>query len=333
MPESLGVKKVLVTGASGKIGRSLIPALLGAGYSVRATQNRTPVECEGVEVVTGSVSDWEFVRSAVAGGGGVDAVCHLATTKEDRNFIEVSVRGTFNLLDAAKEAGGVKQFILAGGDAALGIFFYENPEPLTEESPLRAYPGYYAFSKVLEEVMTGQYAIQYGLGVTVMRCSWIMEGDDLLSHMTLAPPDFGGPAWKELVITPEQRAFFDEGRDGAGVLRHPDGSAYVRHVVAIEDVVGSMMAALDSPAAVGETFNVAAPEAFRYDALAGYISSRLDVPAVDFECDAGRDFRIDVSKIGRVLGREPQWTAERMIDAGIEFRRSGSERAAAGYSG
>jgi len=284
--------------------------------------------------VTGSVGDWEFVRAAV---DGVDAICHLATTKEDRDFIDVSVRGTFNLLDAARECESFKQFILAGGDAALGIFFYDNPEPLTEESPLRAYPGYYAFSKVLEEVMTGQYAIQYGLGVTVMRYSWIMEGDDLLSHMTLAPPDFGGPAWKDLASTPQQQAFFDgdgdNGRDGVGVLRHPDGTAYLRHVVAIEDVVGSMVAALDSPAALGEKFNVAAPEAFRYDELADYISKKFGVPAVDFECDAGRDFSIDVSKVARVLGYTPAWTAERMIDAGIAFRNSGGERAAAKYSG
>ena len=81
MAYGLGVKRVLVTGASGKIGRNLMPELLAAGYSVRAMQNRTPVECEGVEVVTGSVGDRGFVESAV---DGIDAVCHLATTKEPR---------------------------------------------------------------------------------------------------------------------------------------------------------------------------------------------------------------------------------------------------------
>ena len=330
MANELGIEKVLVTGASGKVGRNLIPALIGGGFSVRAVQNRTPVEAGGVEVVTGSVSDWDFVRSAVE---GVDAICHLATTKEDRDgFIDVSVRGTFNLLDAAKESG-TKQFILAGGDAALGIFYYENPQPLASEAPLRAYPGYYAFSKVLEEVMTNQYAIQYGLGVTVMRYSWIMEADDLLCHMTLAPPDFGGPSWKGLAKSPEQRRYFEEGLDGAGVLRHPGGAAYVRHVVAIGDVVGSMMAALGSPAALGETFNVAAPRSFRYDELAAYVSDKLGVPVVDFECGEGFDFSIDVSKVGRVLGYEPGWTAERMIDAGLEFRAKGGERAGTGYVG
>ena len=43
-------------------------------------------------------------------------------------------------------------------------------------SPLRAYPGYYALSKVLEETLCNQYRLQYGLPVTILRASWIWEG-------------------------------------------------------------------------------------------------------------------------------------------------------------
>ncbi len=330
MAQSLGVKKILVTGASGKVGRALMPELLAAGYKVRAMENRTPVETEGVEVVKGSIGDYDFVRSAV---DGVDAICHLATSKEDKGFMDVSVRGSFNLLDAAKELGTVKQFVLAGGDAALGIFYYDNPEPLTEESPLRAYPGYYAFSKVMEEVMCRQYEIQYGLAVTILRYSWIMADDDILAYMTFPPPDFGGPGWKDLAASPEQKRYFEDGLDGVGCLRHPGGAPYVRHLVAIGDVIGSMIAALDSPAAAGETFNVATPEAFRYDELSSYISSRLDIPAVDFESDMGRDFRIAVSKVADVLLYTPQWTTERIVDDAIAFRESGGNRPQSVYGG
>ena len=264
--------------------------------------------------------------------GKVAAETTLLDFLRDRNFIDVSVRGTFNLLDAAKESGA-KQFILAGGDAALGIFFYENPEPLGSDAPLRAYPGYYAFSKVLEEVMVRQYGIQYGLPYTIMRYSWIQDADDLLCYMTFRPPEFGGPGWKGLATTDEQRAFFDEGRDGVGCLRHPGGAPYVRHVVAIGDVTGSMTAALDNPAALGEAFNVATPEPFRYDELAAYIARKLDIPAVDFEWDGAHDFSIDVSKTRDVLGYAPQWTTERIVDDAIAFRALGGARPEVRYGG
>jgi nucleoside-diphosphate-sugar epimerase len=326
---SLGIKKVLVTGASGKIGRRLLPALLDAGYAVRAVRNRTAVEAPRAEVVTGSVSDAAFVAEAVR---GVDAVVHLATTKEDLSFLDVSIRGTFNLLEAAK-AAAVKQFILAGGDAALGIYFYPNPEPLTERSPLRAYPGWYALSKVMEEVMLGQYGVQYGLPWTVLRFSWIMDDDDLLRHMTLKGPGFGVPVWKELARSAEQRRFFEEGRDAVACLRHPGGASYVRHVVGTGDVTGSMLAALGNPKALGEVFNVAAPEPFSYEDLSRHIARRLKLPALDFEQDGFHDFSISVSKIREVLGYSPEWDAARIADAAIEFRRSGGKRREAGYRG
>ena len=107
----------------------------------------------------------------------------------------------------------------------------------------------------------------------------------------------------------------------------------MRHVVGIGDVVGSMTAALDSPKALGEAFNVATPEPFRYDELAAYISAKLGVPAVDFEWDGAHDFSIDVSKVGEVLGYRPQWTSERIVDDAVAFRESGGGRADARYTG
>lgn len=327
----MGIRTVLVTGASGKLGRSLVPALVGAGYEVRATQFKTPVRVPGVRAVTGSIADPRFVRRALS---GVDAVCHLATCKEDpERFFDVSIRGTFTLLEEARKLGHLRQFILASGDAALGIFYYPQPKPLDEMAPLAAYPGCYAFSKVMEEVMVGQYHIQYGLPSTILRISWIHGGDDLLAHMTLRPPNFGGPAWRELARTGRQRAMLRGRRDGVGCLLHPGGTPFVRHIVGIADVVQSFLLALGNPAAVGETFNIAGPEAFAYDRLAGHISGKLGLPVVKFVCREGHDFRIDIGKARSVLGYRPRWDVFRIADAGIAWRNAGGRREPTRYRG
>ncbi|HUU42394.1 MAG TPA: NAD(P)-dependent oxidoreductase, partial [Planctomycetota bacterium] len=262
---NMEIKRILVTGASGKIGRNLLPALVGAGYKVRATEFRRPVKCDGVEVVAGSVSDETFVNTAV---DGMDAIVHLATRKEDKEaLVDVSVRGTLNLLEACRDNPRLRQFIISSGDAAQGIFFYPNPVPINENMPLRAYRGYYALSKVLEDTLVEQYGIQYGVPWTILRFSWIHDDDDLLCYMTFAKPDFGGPSWKSLAKTPEQMKHFEEGRDGVGCLVHPGGKPYVRHIVSVHDVVHSILVALGNPQAMCQAFNVAAPSAFSYDVL------------------------------------------------------------------
>lgn len=314
----MNIKNILVTGSTGKVGRRLVPALLAAGYRVRAMQHARAVEFPGAEVVAGDIANEAFVRSAMQ---DMQAVCHLASSKEDCGFLEVSTRGTFNLLEAARQSKSLRQFILAGGDCSLGIFYYANPKPLDESAELRAYPGYYAFSKVLEEVMCRQYAIQYGLPVTILRCSWIHADDDLLSHMTLREPDFGSP-WKSLARTPGQKEFFEKRLDGVGCLVHPGGKAFLRHIVSIHDVVDAFGRALQSDRAIGQTFNIACPEAFTYDVLAGYIGRKLDLPAVQFELDGCHDFSIDVTKARAVLGCPLSHDVFAMADEAIAFRHA-----------
>jgi nucleoside-diphosphate-sugar epimerase len=325
------IKNILVTGASGKIGRNLIPALLKAGYSVRAVQFQTPLSIDGIDVTIGTISDPDFIDKSLE---DMDAIIHLATSKEDpENFMNVSIKGTFQLLDKCKEKKQIKQFILAGGDAALGIFFYPQPIPLNENAPLRAYPGYYAFSKVMEETMCNQYFIQYRVPITILRASWIHDEDDILSYMTLRKPNFGGPMWDEIASTPEQKSYFLKEKDGVGCLRHPDGAAFKRHIVSIKDVIQAFLIAIGNPHAIGETFNIAAPSAFCYEVLAGYMSEKLDLPVVDFKLDGFYDFSIDINKARSVLAYNPEYDTFKIVDAAIEFRNLGMRRSEIKYFG
>ena len=56
MMKTLGIKNILITGGSGKIGTATIPQLLKAGFKLRAVQlPDEPVEVEGLHVLLGRV--------------------------------------------------------------------------------------------------------------------------------------------------------------------------------------------------------------------------------------------------------------------------------------
>src|SRR5690349_22484194 len=197
---------VLVTGATGKVGQALIARLSRAPVTPRMKiralcHNRVLPETGIVSVMKGSIAEREVCRQAMA---GVTHVVHLATCKETPDDVmDVTVKGLFWLLEEFRESPTAKRFVLIGGDAAIGHFFYRHPAPVTEDTPHMAYPGCYALSKVLEEVMLEQYGIQYGLDWCCLRAPWIMEKDDFRYTLSFGDDVFGGPDWKTMV-TPEE---------------------------------------------------------------------------------------------------------------------------------
>ena len=216
-------KRILVTGAAGKVGQAFIARLLDsaderfAGFAIRALcHNRKLEPGPRLEVVTGSIEHRETADRAVA---GVTHVLHLATSKETPDSImDIAVKGMFWLLEACRASPTFTQFILVGGDAAVGHFFYPHPSPVTEAQKHTAYPGCYALSKVLEEVMLEQYGIQYDLNGCCLRAPWIMEKDDFKYMLSFGEDVFGGPRWRDLVGA----------RTGRRICREPDGPDHAR---------------------------------------------------------------------------------------------------------
>jgi nucleoside-diphosphate-sugar epimerase len=118
---------VLVTGASGMLGREVALELLRAGHRVRVLQ-RGPAGLDGVEEVRGSITDAAAVGRAMQ---GVGAVVHLAAkvslAGDPAEFEQVNVGGTEVVLDAA-ETAGVSRFVhisspsvAHGGSALVGV--------------------------------------------------------------------------------------------------------------------------------------------------------------------------------------------------------------------
>ena len=68
--------RVLVTGASGRLGRAVVPQLQAKGYDVRAMSRRSRSSTTGVEWVVADLATGAGVPDAVA---GVDVILHLAS--------------------------------------------------------------------------------------------------------------------------------------------------------------------------------------------------------------------------------------------------------------
>lgn len=327
----LDIKRVMVTGASGKLGGSICEALVAEGYHVFAADRRLPVGVDGVEEVLLDVADTAAVEELVSRS---DAVIHLASCKEDREaVIKVSAQGTFNLLDAAMRTKTPKRVILASGDAVNGIYYNDQPVPITEAIPMVAYPGYYAFSKVIEETMFQQYFYQAGVPAVVLRMSWIQAEDDILTHLTVAGESFGVPVWSEL-MNDQQRARFAGGGDAAVALRHPDGTPMRRHIVAVEDCVQAFLLALRKEGIEGHTFMIAMNDPFDYVDAAGYAAKRLGIETLDLVDPVGKDFCVDTTKARYLLGYRPKYDIYGLIDHAVEFRQLGRpRRARSGFKG
>jgi nucleoside-diphosphate-sugar epimerase len=136
---------ILVTGATGFIGRQLVPTLLQKGYTVsclaRSTSRRPDNFTDSVHWVLGDLLD---KQSLVEACGGVDAVVHLGgaiKASDAKMFFSINVDGTRNILEALVQAGNPHaRFIYFSSQAALGPA--PTPKPLTEESkshPVSAY--------------------------------------------------------------------------------------------------------------------------------------------------------------------------------------------------
>jgi nucleoside-diphosphate-sugar epimerase len=114
--------KVLVTGGTGFLGRSLVSELAGRHLLrllVRPGSSRERFP-RGVEIVAGDVTDPASVAQAV---GGCDAVVHAAALVKilapAAEFDRVNVGGLDNVLEAAEEAG-VRRVVYVSSFIALG---------------------------------------------------------------------------------------------------------------------------------------------------------------------------------------------------------------------
>jgi UDP-glucose 4-epimerase len=327
------MKRILVTGATGKVGSNFIDRVLESDdfqdIIIRALcHNRQLKPSDRLEVVSGSISDREVVRKAVT---GVTHVLHCATCKEiPEEVMDVTVKGLFWLLEECRSSSTFKQMILIGGDCSVGHFFYPHPVPVTEQQKLTAYPGCYALSKVLEEVMLEQYYIQYDLNGCCLRAPWIMEKDDFKYSLSFGEDVFGGPRWRDLVGAERADGYVKKG--SVPLMLDPDGNPIKRNFVHVTDLVEAILIALDHPKARRQTFNISMDEPVDYKEMADYLRQTRNIPVVEIKTPYQSTW-LDNTKAKFLLNWGPQFDLPRLIEEAWDYQRRDDDPRKVWYPG
>lgn len=326
-------KRILVTGATGKVGQALISRLLSdnafRSFTVRALcHNRTLEARDRLEVISGSIEDRGLVEKAL---DGVTHVVHLATCKETpASIMDVAVKGLFWMLETCRTSSTFRQFILIGGDASVGHFVYPHPRPVTEQQRLTAYAGCYALSKVLEEVMLEQYYVQYNLNGCCLRAPWIMEKDDFKAHLSFGEDVFGAPRWRDLVGVEKADGYVRS--SAVPVMLDPEGQPVKRNFVHLDDLVSAILTAIDHPRARQQTFNTCMDEPVDYSAVADYLRDSRGFPSVEISTPFYSTW-LDNTKAKFLLGWRPEYDLKRLIEASWDYGRAEDDPRVIWYPG
>ena len=326
-------KIILVTGATGKVGQVFIKRLLADpkfdSFIVRALCHNRELEThERIQNIHGSVEHRDVVEKAL---DGVTHVLHLATVKETpEQIMDVAVKGMFWLLETCRASSTFQQFILVGGDAAIGHFVYPRSEPVTEAQNHSAYPGCYALSKVLEEVMLEQYYIQYNLNGCCLRAPWIMEKDDFKYQLSFGDNVFGGPRWRDLVGAQQADEYMRT--QTIPIMLDPDGLPVKRNFVHVEDLVSAVLISIDNPKARQQLFNICMDEPIDYDEMGKYLNESRGLPTVEIETEYHSTW-LDNTKAKFLLGWRPEYDLKKMVDSAFDYVRAETDPRKVWYPG
>lgn len=152
---------ILITGATGRLGKSLVPALLENGYELRIlAKEGENIAWNNVEVVRGEISDFQALDKACK---SIDTVIHLAGIIDYHNkqlTNKINYEGTRNVVNAALK-NNVQRFIFISSVSVYGKSKYL---PMDENHPKNP-QSCYGESKLLAE----NYVLASGLNCVVIR--------------------------------------------------------------------------------------------------------------------------------------------------------------------
>ncbi|WP_196823080.1 NAD-dependent epimerase/dehydratase family protein [Arthrobacter sp. CAN_A6] len=236
--------RVAVTGATGKLGRSVTRGLREAGHSVLELDQHGE---RGPEFLRIDLRDYGQVIDALLGvddrSDGFDAVVHLAAIpapgiQADVATFSNNMMSTYNVFQACRRAG-IKRVVYASSETVQGLPFDVDPPYIPVDEGYAARPeSTYSLVKHLEE----QLAIELTrwdpeLSITALRFSNVMDPEDYAAF-----PSFDADA----TLRKWNLWGYIDGRDGAqAVVRALEsaGPGFDRFLIAAADTVMSRSSA------------------------------------------------------------------------------------------
>lgn len=184
------MKTILLTGASGRIGRCLRFALRDDYYLILF--NRSTIEDLGPteRLIRGDTTDASAVEAAAI---GVDAIVDMAAVSDEASFREKllpsNMLGTYNVFEAAR-ANHVPRVIYASTHHVIG--YYPAEQRLDVHVPYRP-STMYAVTKCFAEAMGRLYADKAGLEVICLRLGFFQDRPLEERHLAvwISPGDMG----------------------------------------------------------------------------------------------------------------------------------------------
>jgi len=300
-PGSVAKARVLVTGATGLVGSSLVGCLLSAGAEVHALVLPDP-EPESdlvrsgalgrVRVHTGRLEDPAAVAAAVQAARpqfvfhlGAQPLVGVARAHPVATF-EANVRGTWALLEACRTMSDPPIVAVASSDKAYGA---SAKLPYVETDPLAGSEPYEA-SKAITDILAQTYARSYGLPTRIARCGNI----------------YGIGDWNWSRIVPGTIRSLLRGE--RPVLRS-DGTP-VRDYIHVDDVVAAYLALATADVAPGEAFNFSSGERLTVrevvDAVTAAVGAALQPVVLNEARGEIAAQYLDSSKARTTLGWKPR---------------------------
>jgi UDP-glucose 4-epimerase len=309
--------KYLITGGAGFIGSHLSDALIARGDQVVVLDNLSTGNRSNIEqllshpdftLVEGSILDAQLVNQVVE---SVDNVLHLAAAVGVFNIIDkplesltTNLRGTENILEAATKHN--KEVLIASSSE---IYGKNSNVPLNEESdrivgsPLKSRWSY-SEAKAIDESMAIFYHQEQGLTVRIVRL-FNTVGPRQVGHYGMVVPRFVAAALKNESLTVY----------GTG--------AQSRCFCHVYDAVRGILAIIDSPATVGDAFNIGNNHEVTIEELAREVikqtESSSQITKIPYEAAYSAGFedmqrRVpDISKAKKVVGWTPSLSLAEII--------------------
>jgi UDP-glucuronate 4-epimerase len=293
------MKRVLVTGGAGFIGSHVVTALLKRGDEVSIVDNFDPFYPERLKrralpkdarLFEGDIRDQEAMHDAFA-SAKPDVVIHLAalagvrpSLERPAAYMDVNVRGTACVLEAAREAG-TRRFILGSSSSVYGA--HATP-PFEETARVDAPESPYAASKVASEVLARTFHNLYSLEIAALRFFTV--------YGPRQRPDLAIHKFSRRMLKGEPIPFFGDGTSS-------------RDYTWVDDIVQGVLAACDVPL-TWDVINLGGARTTSLADLVRLLEEALGVKAIlDRKPWQPGDMPLtsaDVTHAGEVLGYAPK---------------------------